>query len=97
MKVMAELNKLTYAVQHSPNCPSPFLVRLIGRGQGFLDNKLACETKDICGYGTTLRQAAEKALKIRAKQTPIYDPHRAARQLEMLLPGIVPPAPFPRD
>lgn len=24
MKVMTELNKLTYAVQHNPNCPKPF-------------------------------------------------------------------------
>jgi hypothetical protein len=97
MKVMTELNKLTYAVQHSPNSPSPFLVRLIGRGQGVLDYKLADETKDICGYGTTLRQAAEEALKARAKQKPAYNAHRSARRFEMLLPGVVPPTPFPRD
>ncbi len=94
---MTELNKLTYAVQHSPNCPSPFLVRLIGRGQVMLDYKLASETKDICGYGTTLRQAEGKALKARAEQMPTYDAHRTARRFEMLLPGIVPSAPFPRD
>jgi len=97
MKVMAELNKLTYAVQHSPNCPSPFLVRLVGRWQGVLDYKLASETKDICGYGTTLRQAARMALKARAEQASAYDAHRAIRQLERVLPGITARASFPRD
>lgn len=94
MKVMYELSKLTFAVQHNPNCPSLFLVRLIGRGEAMLDMKSTQETKDVLGYGLTLRQAAERALKKRQTQT---NPYRAVRQLERALPGIANSAPVPRD
>jgi hypothetical protein len=94
MKVMAELNKLTYEVQHSPNCKEPFLVRLIARGNAILDRKPHQQTKDICGYGKTLRQAAEKALKKKSQQP---NPYSAFRQLERMFPGISEPTPFPRD
>lgn len=63
----------TFAVQHNPNCPSPFLVRLVRPGTGYLDFKQyisvgthkdpsnAILTHDILGFGTTLQEAAEAA------------------------------------
>ena len=39
MSTEEEMSKLTYAVQHNPNCPMPFLVRLIAPGSGLLDLK----------------------------------------------------------
>ena len=97
MRVMRELRKLTFAVQHSPNCPDPFLVRLVGSA-GVIDYKLPEETADILGYGQTLREAATMALKIREeKQARSFDSYAAQRRLEMMLPGIVATAPFPRD
>lgn len=60
------LAKETFAVQYSPNCPKPYLVRLVGRGQGGLDMK--CYTnageqssKDALGFGMSLAEAAENA------------------------------------
>jgi len=69
MTIMERLNQLTYAVQHNPNCPQPFLVRLPGWGCASLDllqapfwPRLPGHTSDLLGYGQTLEEAAEKAL-----------------------------------
>lgn len=66
-----ELDLLTYAVQYNPNCPQPFLVRLVGPGNGHIDYKPHNETGDILGFGQTLEQAARQAirsLEIRRRQ-----------------------------
>jgi hypothetical protein len=61
------LLKQTFAVQHNPNCPSPFLVRLIGHDKGRLDLKPYTWarqeqlTHDALGFGQSLAAAAEKA------------------------------------
>ncbi len=60
---MQRLNQETYVVEHNPNCPSRFLVRLVGKGAGVIDKKSPAETRDILGYGKTLSQAAKNALK----------------------------------
>jgi hypothetical protein len=64
------LAKETFAVQYSPNCPKPYLVRLIGRGQGTLDmrsytNAGEQSSKDVLGFGTSLAEAAENARSAR--------------------------------
>lgn len=63
MRILERLNQKTYAVQHNPNCPSPFLVRLVGPGSSRLDLKCYRETKDILGFGKTMANAARVALK----------------------------------
>jgi len=64
MDALKELNKFTYVVEHNPNCPLHFLVRLVGKGQAMIDKKpyLPRETKDILGFGRTLKEAARRAL-----------------------------------
>ena len=62
MGPVAELKKLTHAIEYSPNCPSKYLVRLVGNGQIILDNRPPGKTDDILGYGKTLAQAAKAAL-----------------------------------
>ena len=57
-----KIDQETYAVQHNPNYPRPFLVRLVGRSAGFLDFKPQGETNDLLGYGQTLEEAAGEAL-----------------------------------
>lgn len=64
IEVPAWLLNEVYAVQYSPNCPKPYLVRLIGPGTGQLDLKpyaWEIETKDALGFGVTLAEAAENA------------------------------------
>lgn len=60
--VIEKLNKLTYVVQHNPNCPSPFLVRLCGHSVPSIDLRPYEETRDILGFGKTLEEAAASAL-----------------------------------
>ncbi|HRY82139.1 MAG TPA: hypothetical protein P5232_00320 [Candidatus Moranbacteria bacterium] len=50
---------LTYSIHHSPNCKKPFEARLTGDGVGILDNIRGSNSKDICGYGETLEEAAK--------------------------------------
>ncbi|MBT6691080.1 hypothetical protein HOB10_01960 [Candidatus Parcubacteria bacterium] len=56
-----KLRDITYSVHHSPNCPSPFQVRLIGHGMAILDNLHRRSTKDILGYGQSIEDAARDA------------------------------------
>ena len=49
----------TFEVQHNPNCPSPFLVRMVTPGTGRLDSLPPNVTKDTIGYGKTLTEAAD--------------------------------------
>ena len=72
--VPAEFRSLTFAVQHNPNCPSPWLVRLAGKGAGSIDMKaygvtgsglglIPHETKDALGFGKTFASAGAAALQ----------------------------------
>ncbi|MGO8242996.1 hypothetical protein [Rhizobium johnstonii] len=63
-----ELLTLTFAVQHNPNCPSPWLVRLPGNGPidmlpyGDPLGRVRHQTGDILGFGKTFGEAARVAL-----------------------------------
>lgn len=97
MKVMQELEQLTFVVQHNPNCPRPFLVRLVGLAS-VIDYKPPEKTADILGYGKTLREAAAVALKIKEKKrVRRLNSYGAQRRLERKLPGIGSRTSFPRD
>jgi hypothetical protein len=71
--VPVELLRLTFAVQHNPNCPSPWLVRLPGKS-GTIDMKpyrdvigiVKHETGDRLGFGKTFAEAARSALTANA-------------------------------
>ncbi len=78
-QALERLYKVTFVVQHNPNCPHPFLVRLCGIMAGNIDMKpygaisfhplfgsVAPRdlTKDIIGSGTTLAEAARKAFNL---------------------------------
>jgi hypothetical protein len=63
-----EILSRTFAVQHNPNCPSPWLVRLPGASL-FIDLKAYSSltdpserTGDILGFGKTFEEAADAAL-----------------------------------
>jgi hypothetical protein len=62
MDIMSRLKELAYWVQHNPNRPMPFLVRLVGKGRKRIDGLYYDQTKDILGFGRTLVEAAENAL-----------------------------------
>jgi len=47
----------TFEVEHCPNCPSPFKVRLVQWGRGRIDGTEG----DAIGHGSTLEEAAKKA------------------------------------
>jgi len=59
-EALEKIKNETYAIEHNPNCPNPFLVRLVGKG-GCLDKKPSGKTKDILGYGETLEMAVSRA------------------------------------
>lgn len=68
-EMWGELCKRTFAVQHNPNCPSPFLVRLPGKS-GLIDmnpygdvlGRSRNTTGDVLGFGKSLQEAALAAL-----------------------------------
>lgn len=62
-----KLSKVTFSVHHSPSCPKPFQVRLVGAGVARLDNLQRTTTKDICGHGQTLEEAAKEAWQKKIK------------------------------
>lgn len=61
----------TFRVEYSPNCASPWMVRLVGYGQGCIDGRpyapmgLCNEepTQDALGFGHSFAAAANNALK----------------------------------
>lgn len=57
--VPAWLKRKTFRVEYNPNCPSPYLVRLVAKQK----YRITGEKTDACGYGKTLQQAAENARK----------------------------------
>lgn len=69
MKLPKWLEGVTFAVQHNPNCSSPFLIRLVGYGAGIIDgNHPSVGTRDALGYGPTLAIAARRARLAKAEQ-----------------------------
>jgi hypothetical protein len=55
----------TYVVQHNPNCPSPFLVRI---PRGVIDMKPYAKTADAYGFGKTFEAAFAAALRARTQE-----------------------------
>ena len=66
---LERLRDVTYAVQHNPNCPAKYLVRLVGKS-GRIDLKpygnhfpsVKHETGDVLGFGKTLDEAIDNAI-----------------------------------
>ncbi len=66
---LERLRDVTYAVQHNPNCPAKYLVRLVGKS-GRIDLKpygnnfpsVKHETGDVLGFGKTIDEAIDNAL-----------------------------------
>lgn len=54
------LGDQTFVLERNVNCPSPYLIRLIGTGG--IDKLPPGETKDVLGYGKTLEEAVATAL-----------------------------------
>lgn len=74
--VPAVLLDRTFAIEYNPNCPSPWLVRLIGKC-AFLDLKRYSRltpkdeyTKDVLGFGKTIDEAAQNAIAGGSPTTP---------------------------
>lgn len=76
--VPAWLLEKTFAVQYCPNCPKPWLVRLVGFRSGSLDNKpyQNGQTRDALGFGHTCEEAALAA-------QAVVDTARAAFQEDL--------------
>lgn len=53
----------TYVTEHSPNCLTPYMVRMVGKGKGMIDKLPPSESKDAIGYGQTFEEAASNALQ----------------------------------
>jgi hypothetical protein len=73
-EILDKLSKYTYRIEHNPNCPSQYLVRLVGWSRGQIDGKptghplMAQNTEttaDAYGYGKTLEAAAEAAIAMK--------------------------------
>ncbi len=69
MNIPDWLLKETFAIQYNPNCPKPFLVRLVGKNRGSLDMKQYVfkdeeMTADAIGFGSTPSEAAKNALTL---------------------------------
>jgi len=62
------LSHLTYRLEHSPNCPSPYLIRLVAPRGGYIDGESPLKTKDLLAYGRTLEASVEEALKLYEKK-----------------------------
>jgi len=86
--VPAWLLSETFGISHNPNCPKPWLVRLIGPGKGMLDNRTDyAKSEDILGFGTTCVEAAEAAKRLRElARTALLRQREEARALRQLPP-----------
>jgi hypothetical protein len=65
---LALLKDETFVLEHNRNCPSPFLVRLVGE-KGYVDKLPAGKTSDVLGYGKTMTQAVRIALALKKANT----------------------------
>lgn len=61
--ILSILARHTCVLEINPNCPSPYLVRLTGAG-GCIDKMPPGKTGDMLGYGTSLREAFDRALAL---------------------------------
>jgi hypothetical protein len=93
-EALEKIKEQTYAIEHNANCPSPYLVRLVGK-EGRLDNKSAGNTADILGYGKTLEAAVTEALaaqvagKLRERSPdskPTFSPAAKRRAFALMTP-----------
>lgn len=50
-------NKVTYRVEHNPNCPSKVRLRLVGRGRATIDGLPIHQSQDRIGHGQSLGEA----------------------------------------
>lgn len=75
------LERETFQIEHNPNCPSPYKVRLVQYGRGKIDGTEA----DAIGCGKTLLEAAEKARIQRDAVKAIA----AARRAGVTIPSVV--------
>lgn len=62
MDEIERLRDFTYALQHNPNCPSPYLIRMVGKKVACLDFKPNDMTADRLYFGETLKEAVDRAL-----------------------------------
>lgn len=67
-EMFRKLSQETYAIQHDPNCPKPFLVRLVG-WTGKLDFNPNNVTQDIVGKGRNLLEATDNAFKEKRRKS----------------------------
>lgn len=74
-EIPEELKDKTFRLEYTPNCANPFLIRILGKGQGKLDGKPYIypkddprNSKDIIGFGTTLKAATNAAMGKLQKQ-----------------------------
>ncbi len=58
-----DFSKYPYVTEHSPSCPSPYMVRMTGKGQGKIDKLHPDDSKDAIGYGQSFEEAATSALE----------------------------------
>lgn len=82
---LERLRDVTFAVQHNPNCPAKYLVRLVGKS-GRIDLKpygnhfpsVKHETGDVLGFGKTLDEAIDNAIAAAAPAKQEVDTSPAA-------------------
>ncbi len=64
LEALEVMSEYCYAVQYNPNCPSPYLVRMGGRGAGYIDCVLPYSaSSDVLGFGKTFAEASHMALE----------------------------------
>lgn len=59
-----EMVNRTFVIEHNPNCPKSYLVRLPHHGE--IDKKVMSDTQDNYGYGNSPNEAYADALKMHA-------------------------------
>lgn len=50
----------TFVLEHNPNCPSPFMIRFVGKGKGVIDKLPPGQSRDRIGYGQTIKEAVKQ-------------------------------------
>ncbi len=76
---LQKLEGKTHLIQYSPHCPHPYLIRMVGKGQGKLDLlpypdslKLSQPpfTQDIIGSGETFAEAVDAVMREHRRAYP---------------------------
>lgn len=68
------MKKVTYQVEHNPNCPSPYLVRR----PGYLHSVIFGDDRDAKGYGLSVEEAFREAVAVSESQKAAAKERRAA-------------------